>query len=71
MAVISNEFFQQFVNAGIVPENVKRMVIDIEANEVVKVYYDCYGDKKMLELDLPASLQEAVKIRAKDILEGV
>ena len=70
MAIVSDDFFQGFVDAGIVPKDVRRMVIDIEAGNAVMVYYECYGSKKLLELILPTTLKDAVLINVAD-REGV
>ena len=47
-AVHTCEFMKQFVEAGLVPDNCRRIVIDLEVNDAVKVYYECFGDDKFV-----------------------
>jgi len=35
---------------GVVPPNCKRIVIDLEADGLVLVYYTVYGDERLLEV---------------------
>jgi hypothetical protein len=43
--------------AGIIPTNCRRFIIDSEAGEVVKVYYECYGDVGKIQLLFEAVLK--------------
>lgn len=52
----------KFVEAGIVPKNCRKIVIDMEVGDAVKVYYSCYGDQEMIEVLVPALLEPAVRI---------
>ena len=53
-----------FEEAGLVPTPCRRIIIDIEVGEAVKLFYECYGDERMLQLDLPKALHNATRIRA-------
>lgn len=55
-----------FVKAGMVPSATRRIVIDIEYDEIVKIYYECLGDKRILDLKLPEKLLGAMAVHAKD-----
>ena len=66
MVVHSMDLIKQFVEAGLVPDNCQRMIIDVKYDEVVKVYYECLGDKKMLDIDIPKHLGADVKIIPAD-----
>ncbi len=57
-----SKLVQQFVKAGIVPNHCRRIVLDMEIGEIVKLYYECYGDDKLLEIDIPGHLGADVKI---------
>lgn len=36
------------VDAGVVPPNCSRIILDITAYETVKVHYSCFGDTRIL-----------------------
>ena len=48
--------FGQFKKAGMLPDNCRRIVIDIEVNELVKVYYETFGDDQLVAIDIPQYL---------------
>jgi len=63
MAVITGISLQEaLVEAGIIPSNCRRIVIDIPYDGLAMVYYECLGSDKLLEFDLPRHLQDAIKI---------
>lgn len=43
--------------AGLLPENCKRVVIDID-NRGAKMYFECLGDERLLEVFTPKTLVE-------------
>ncbi len=49
--ILGQDLFAQFIKAGIVPSNCRRMVIDMEVEKAVRVYYDCFGDERLLEVE--------------------
>lgn len=61
------EFLEALWQAGILPELCRRAVIDIRLREPVRIYYECDVTTKILDVDLPRYLQDAVKINAKDL----
>lgn len=65
--IIGKTLQQQLVDAGILPELCSRVVIDIPCASPVSIYYESYGSSKLLELDLPRYLQDAVKINVVDM----
>lgn len=73
--VMTNSIQQQLIDAGIVPENCTRVIIDIGLDEILKVYYEAYGDKRILDLDLMSALKDvevfkiepALKISHKEV----
>lgn len=64
--LLSHVFLRGFIDKKIVPEYCRRMVIDVQIGKPVIVYYECYGSEKMLELDIPGSLENAVKINVSE-----
>lgn len=63
-----DSFLGKLVDAGVVPKDCCRVVIDVRVDEMVKVYYDCFGDKQMLSLELASLLSEpgVIKSRTSD-----
>lgn len=50
------ELIEQFMKKGIVPDNCKRIVIDIGMEDAVKIYYECYGDTRLIDINIPQYL---------------
>lgn len=57
----SREFLRWLVVAGIVPKDaaVRRVVIDANANDPIKVYVEMFGSKRMIVVSCPESLSGA------------
>ncbi len=53
------DFTKPFVEAGVFPPNVRRVIIDAEAGGLVKVYYDTFASPKLLEAITPQMLMDA------------
>lgn len=62
-----NENILRALRESGVPDMLTRVVIDIQLDEPVRVYYECFADGKMLDVVLPAALNGAVLISAKDV----
>ena len=45
MPVAARDIGKPLVEAGILPPNTKRFVIDCDINSAVKIYYECYGSE--------------------------
>lgn len=54
------------LKAGVVPDGCRRIIIDIAVNTPVKMYYECFGDERILAIDLPKLLKEVVKDGKKE-----
>jgi len=53
-------FWRKLKELGLGPdEDVRRVIIDIPCNECVKVYYECYADRRMLDIDMTPLLKGA------------
>ena len=51
-----------FEDAKLVPAGCRRIIIDIPVDDAVKLFYECYGDEHILQLDLPKVLRSARRI---------
>lgn len=63
MAVIGHdlrEFVKALSDKGVVPLNCRRVIIDIPVDNIVRVFYECYGDAELACADL-ATLLEGVR----------
>ncbi len=49
------------VDAGIVPDNCRRIVIDIPCNDVVTLYYEVFGDERLLDVDFAKHLGPVIE----------
>ena len=56
---------EEFVKSGIVPDNCKRIVLDIGIDSITMLYFECYGDERLIELDLPKHIGQAIHIKEK------
>lgn len=69
---LGHEIGKRLVDAGLVPPHVCRIVIDIQCNEAVKVYYECFADKSLLNEVMDSLLSkkplvQEVKPQAVDV----
>jgi hypothetical protein len=55
--------------AGVVPPNVRRAVIDASFDHVVSVYYECFGDPRLLRVDALEPLKDAVALHVEDLAD--
>lgn len=55
---------KQLIDAGVVPPSTRRILIDIDHDATVKVYYECYGDEKMFTAELAVALEKAEVVSA-------
>lgn len=46
----------QLRDAGVVPPETRRIIVDIPLNGLVSVYYECNADERMFSIDLAALL---------------
>jgi len=61
--LMAHKLFDVLVEHGIIPEKTRRVVIDIRHDAVVEVFYACAGDERLLNVNLPAYLKDAIKIQ--------
>lgn len=53
--------------AGLIPENVRRIVIDIPANDPIMVYYECYGDAKLVNLTIEELIKNKDRLKIVEV----
>jgi len=51
--IIADEYLQNLVNAGIIPEETGRVVIDARAGNPVYIYVMQYGTEELLRVGMP------------------
>lgn len=58
----ASEFCGPLQKAGLLPANTRRVIIDVEAGQVVKIYYDTFASQTLLQVITPEFLMNAVKV---------
>lgn len=49
--VIAGEhLINELIRVGVVPPNTSRIVIDVDLNECTRVWFETYGDERLLEV---------------------
>ena len=61
----SDPILEDMMNTGLLPPECRRAVIDLKMGELAQVYYECYGDKSIVDL-LPKHLSSRMKISQSD-----
>lgn len=54
--ITGEKLVKQFQKAGMLPDNCRRMVIDASADKLVIIYYECYGDERIIDICVPDKL---------------
>lgn len=54
--ITAKQFSEILESRGLIPKNCRKVVIESTAGEAVQIYYDCYGDERLLSVarGLPA-----------------
>lgn len=53
-------------DAGVVPKETRRIIIDIPCDGIVRVYYECNADECMFTIDMAKLLEDAEPIGIAD-----
>ena len=64
--ILADQLFAKWREACGLPENCRRIVLDLQYREVVKVFYECLGDERLLDIEPPT---DAVCISATELEE--
>ena len=54
--ITGTELGEMLIDAGIVPDNCLRIIIDINHHQAVTIYYQGVGDERLLEVDWGTAL---------------
>jgi hypothetical protein len=52
--------------AGIVPSTARRVILDIDDRQMLRVIYDCYGSDRWLEVDFDQLFREALNVNVSE-----
>lgn len=55
-AISVNSLMKPFVDAGLIPQNANRLIIDLPAGGVVGLYYSVFADERFIDI-LPGLIQ--------------
>lgn len=69
MSVVGYDFLKPLHEAGLVPDYTKRVVIDIPVNDCVKVYYETFASKEILDVTIESLIKHKDKIKVVPIKE--
>ena len=61
-AIMGREFLIMLKDAGMLPPETSRVVIDAKVEDVVRIYIESYGREDLLKVITPESLSNALKI---------
>jgi hypothetical protein len=65
--IIGKAYLDWLKGFGIIPEESRRVVIDIVADEAIIIYVEKYGTKKLLAVEPPPELFAATVITTEEI----
>ncbi|GAG49987.1 unnamed protein product [marine sediment metagenome] len=60
----AKQLIDKLIEAGIIPGNCTRAIIDIGISDAAKIYYEVYGDSRLLDVDW-GSIGPVIKGTAK------
>ncbi len=63
---VCQEWTKRMQAAGILPQELRRVIIDVSLEDCVKVYTESYGDEKMFDVSLATVVEGAKIVRAED-----
>ena len=55
--------------AGLIPDNTRRIVIDIQCDSYVVIYYETYASKEMMDITIESLIQNKDKIKVVPVEE--
>ena len=60
--VFLHDWIERLQEAGVIPRESRRIIIDIHRDAIAKVYYECNGDERMVDRDLMDAVQNSKPI---------
>jgi hypothetical protein len=67
--LLGRDFLTKLQAAGVLPPHTRRVVIDAAYDEVVQVYYECFGDSRMLSIDTAETFHDMLAVHVEDLAE--
>jgi hypothetical protein len=64
--LIAPEVWESLRDSGAIPPEVRRMVIDVQLNQPVLVYYECFADTKVVEI-IPDAISGGIAVSVNDV----
>jgi hypothetical protein len=64
---MGNQLLQRLQQIGVAPPNARRVIIDARINEVLAVYYECFGDQATMEIARPEVFDQALTLHVEDL----
>ena len=61
--MVGFEIGSKLNEAGLIPDNVRRIIIDIPCDGLIVIYYECLGDKKQIDLVLEELIKNKDKLK--------
>ena len=65
--ITGNAFGKVLEDAGIIPPNCRRFLIDVPLDDPVRIFYECFGDAELLDPKFVSDLKHAETIRTSDV----
>jgi hypothetical protein len=61
------DFLAALQQAGCLPPNTFRVVFDASFEDVVHVYYECFGDSALLTVDTVEAIKGSLTVHIEDL----
>jgi hypothetical protein len=68
-SLTGHELFSMLIKEFHLPDNTRRVVIDIPCNDSVEIYFECYGDKKQINLVLEELIKNKDRLQIVSVQE--
>ena len=59
--ISGHKLIKDLVDANIVPDNCRRVVLDIPCDDIVKLHYEVLGDERLLDIDFAKHLGPVIE----------
>lgn len=61
------EFLTKLIAAGVVPVGTRRVVIEADCRNAVRLYSEAFGDDRLWDVDLPDILSGCLTVAIADV----
>lgn len=62
----ANDWVRSLQRQGIVPPNTRRVILDVQADKVPTIYYECWADEQVFQVDIVEALREWPAVRVSE-----